>query len=247
MRTKIAIPMGDPAGVGPEIVVKTAVSKEILDLCDLVVIGDKNVLEKAIEICQVNLKIHTIKNVEEGKYEKGIHADLSKIKPPFIYYKFPNDIPSIDSLRRKYYRENSNDYFSLWESLMYGEGGAALADFGNYTVGSYLSGFTNIPLSKELPNPNTSRKDFHRFEKSLSKKQKKLLEKYHSKRFSNRFSFTIKNTIVKKKASDNEVIQALNDFENSLSPSKKREYKNTSFILLAKKISLKISKIMILI
>ena len=72
MRTKIAIPMGDPAGVGPEIVVKTAVSKEILDLCDLVVVGDKNVLEKAIEICQVNLKIHTIKNVEEGKYEKGI-------------------------------------------------------------------------------------------------------------------------------------------------------------------------------
>ena len=72
MRTKIAIPMGDPAGVGPEIVVKTAISKEILDLCDLVVIGDKNILEKAIEICQVNLKIHTIKNVEEGKYEKGI-------------------------------------------------------------------------------------------------------------------------------------------------------------------------------
>ena len=70
MKTKIAIPMGDPAGVGPEIVVKTAVSKEILDLCDLVVIGDKKVLEKATEICQVDLKIHTIKNVEEGKYEK---------------------------------------------------------------------------------------------------------------------------------------------------------------------------------
>ena len=72
MRTKIAIPMGDPAGVGPEIVVKTAVSKEILDLCDLVVIGDKKVLEKATKICQVDLKIHTIKNIEEGKYEKGI-------------------------------------------------------------------------------------------------------------------------------------------------------------------------------
>lgn len=56
MRTKIAIPMGDPAGVGPEIVVKTAVSKEILDLCDLVVIGDKKVLEKATKICQVDLK-----------------------------------------------------------------------------------------------------------------------------------------------------------------------------------------------
>ena len=87
MRTKIAIPMGDPAGVGPEIVVKTAVSKEILDLCDLVVIGDKKVLEKAAEICQVDLKIHTIKNVEEGKYEKGIlnvidleHVDMNTLE-----------------------------------------------------------------------------------------------------------------------------------------------------------------------
>ena len=72
MRTKIAIPMGDPAGVGAEIIVKTAISNEILNLCDLVVIGDKNVLEKAIEICKVDLKIYTIKNVEDGKYEKGI-------------------------------------------------------------------------------------------------------------------------------------------------------------------------------
>ena len=72
MRTKIAIPMGDPAGVGAEIIVKTAVSDEILNLCDLVVIGDKSVLEKAIEICKIDLKIHTIKNVEDGKYEKGI-------------------------------------------------------------------------------------------------------------------------------------------------------------------------------
>ena len=54
MRTKIAIPMGDPAGVGAEIIVKTAVSNEILNLCDLVVIGDKNVLEKAIEIYKVD-------------------------------------------------------------------------------------------------------------------------------------------------------------------------------------------------
>lgn len=166
------------------------------------------------------------------KYKNNIHVDLNKIKPPFTYYKFPNDIPDIDSLRREY---DNNNYCLIWRSLMYGEGGAALADFGNYTVGSYLSGFTNIPLSKELPNPNTSRKDFHRFEKSLSKKQKKLLEKYHSKRFSNRFSFTIKNTIVKKKVSDNEVIQALNDFENSLSPSKKHEYKKYKLYVVGEK------------
>ena len=55
MRTKIAIPMGDPAGVGAEIIVKTAVSNEILNLCDLVVIGDKNVLEKAIELSLIHI------------------------------------------------------------------------------------------------------------------------------------------------------------------------------------------------
>lgn len=160
------------------------------------------------------------------KYKNNIHVKLNTIKPPFIYYKFPNDIPSIDSLRRKYYRENSNDYFSIWESLMYGEGGAALADFGNYTVGSYLSGFTNIPLSKKLLNPNTSRKDFDRFRKSLSKRQKKLLEEYNFKKLSNRLSFNfIKPATIKQKISNDEVVQALNNFESSLSFFKKRRYK----------------------
>ena len=109
---------------------------------------------------------------------------------------------------------------------MYGEGGAALADFGNYTVGSYLSGFTNIPLSKKLSNPNTSRKDFDRFRKSLPKRQKKLLEEYNFKKLSNRLSFNfIKPATIKQKISNDEVAQALNNFESSLSFFKKRRYK----------------------
>lgn len=71
-KTRIVVPMGDPAGVGPEIVVKTAVSEEIENLCDLIVVGDKKVLEKAVDICNLDLKINVIDNVEEGKYEKGI-------------------------------------------------------------------------------------------------------------------------------------------------------------------------------
>lgn len=86
-RPKIAIPMGDPAGVGPEIVVKTAVAKEIQDLCDLVIIGDREVLEKATGICGVNLQIHSIENVEDGNYQEGIlnvidldNIDLEKME-----------------------------------------------------------------------------------------------------------------------------------------------------------------------
>lgn len=167
------------------------------------------------------------------KYKNNIHVDLNKIKPPFTYYKFPNDIPDIDSLRREY---DNNNYCLIWRSLMYGEGGAALADFGNYTVNFYLSEFTNIPLSKNLLSPNTSRKDFNRFMKSLSKKQKKLLEEYDSKKLSNRLSFNlIKSTAIKQKISDDEVSRALNDFEKSLSSSKKREYKKYKLYVVGEK------------
>ena len=159
------------------------------------------------------------------KYKNDIHVDLNlnKINPPFTYYKFPNDIPDIDSLRREY--DNSN-YCLIWRSLMYGEGGAALADFGKYTVSSYLSEFTNIPLSKKLLSLSASRRDFNRFMESLSKKQKSLLEEYDSKKLRNRLSFSLtKSTAIQQKISDDEVSRALNDFEKSLSSSKKREYK----------------------
>lgn len=71
-KPKIVVPMGDPAGVGPEIVVKTAVAEEIKNLCDMVVIGDRSVLEEAIKICNVNLQIHSIENVEDGEYREGV-------------------------------------------------------------------------------------------------------------------------------------------------------------------------------
>ena len=43
----IAVPMGDPAGIGPEIVVKAVSKKEIQDIAKVVVIGDGKILEKA--------------------------------------------------------------------------------------------------------------------------------------------------------------------------------------------------------
>ena len=64
----IGVPMGDPAGVGPEIVVKSIVKPEVNDCSKPVVIGDKKVLQKAIEICDVDLNIKVITNVEDGEY-----------------------------------------------------------------------------------------------------------------------------------------------------------------------------------
>ena len=42
----ILIPMGDPAGIGPEIVLKALGAENVKKQANCVVIGDKSVLEK---------------------------------------------------------------------------------------------------------------------------------------------------------------------------------------------------------
>lgn len=48
---KIAVTMGDPSGIGPEIIVKMLDNGFDFDSCCPVIIGDANVLGKAAEIC----------------------------------------------------------------------------------------------------------------------------------------------------------------------------------------------------
>ena len=68
----IAIPIGDCAGVGPEITVKALVSDTVTGTADCIVIGDRKVLEKAIALTGADLTIHTVEEPEEGDYRKGI-------------------------------------------------------------------------------------------------------------------------------------------------------------------------------
>lgn len=67
----IAIPMGDPAGIGPEITVKSLTKKEIYNVSKPLIIGDAQVIERAIEIVNADVKINEINTPEEGKYELG--------------------------------------------------------------------------------------------------------------------------------------------------------------------------------
>jgi 4-hydroxythreonine-4-phosphate dehydrogenase len=46
---KIAITIGDPAGIGPEVALKSVLSTDIAGLCQPVLIGDRVVIEEAIE------------------------------------------------------------------------------------------------------------------------------------------------------------------------------------------------------
>jgi 4-hydroxythreonine-4-phosphate dehydrogenase len=62
----IAITMGDPCGVGPEIIIKALQSSGVFDTCLPFVIGDRSALGRAIETCGATLKIHEVAEPEEA-------------------------------------------------------------------------------------------------------------------------------------------------------------------------------------
>lgn len=61
----IAITMGDPCGVGPEIIVKALQSPDVAKLCKPFVIGDQSAMERALAVCRSQLKIHEIARPED--------------------------------------------------------------------------------------------------------------------------------------------------------------------------------------
>ncbi|CUX40786.1 4-hydroxythreonine-4-phosphate dehydrogenase 2 [Clostridium sp. C105KSO15] len=68
----IVIPIGDPAGIGPEIVAKALAEPRVIEAADCIAVGDKKIMEQAIKITGVDLRIKTVKGPEEGEFEKGI-------------------------------------------------------------------------------------------------------------------------------------------------------------------------------
>ncbi|MDD2978682.1 MAG: 4-hydroxythreonine-4-phosphate dehydrogenase PdxA [Hespellia sp.] len=77
----VAVPIGDPAGVGPEIVAKSIASEKVFEVADCIIVGDMTVMEKAIEITKTDLKIKCIESPKEAVFEKGVLnlIDLSNI------------------------------------------------------------------------------------------------------------------------------------------------------------------------
>lgn len=68
----IAVTMGDPAGIGPEIVAKSIADKATFDVARCIVIGDKKVMEKVIEIVGADLKVNVVDSPADGDYSYGV-------------------------------------------------------------------------------------------------------------------------------------------------------------------------------
>lgn len=68
----IAVPIGDPAGVGPEIVAKACALEKVNEAADVIAIGDRRVMEKAIDIVGSDLTVNVVEKPAEGIYRPGI-------------------------------------------------------------------------------------------------------------------------------------------------------------------------------
>lgn len=87
-REYIGVPLGDPAGIGPEIVVKSIAKEETNTYANIVVFGNKEILEKAIAVCEVDMKINIIENPQDGDYNNKTlnlvnidNIDMNKFEP----------------------------------------------------------------------------------------------------------------------------------------------------------------------
>jgi 4-hydroxythreonine-4-phosphate dehydrogenase len=67
----IAVTMGDPAGIGPEIVAKTFADPGFGDENRALVVGDPAILERAAKLLELALRINEVEGPEEAKFEPG--------------------------------------------------------------------------------------------------------------------------------------------------------------------------------
>jgi 4-phospho-D-threonate 3-dehydrogenase / 4-phospho-D-erythronate 3-dehydrogenase len=83
----IGISMGDPAGIGPEIIVKAMARSDVRQMCRAVVIGDANVMSRAARIIGADLQVCPIDQVAAATFDPRTmnvltlkNADLSNLE-----------------------------------------------------------------------------------------------------------------------------------------------------------------------
>jgi 4-phospho-D-threonate 3-dehydrogenase / 4-phospho-D-erythronate 3-dehydrogenase len=88
-RPIIAITMGDPAGVGPEIIMKSLAHADLFDRCRPLVIGDVGRLRQAGKIVGVNLAVNAVATPAAGKYKPGTVdvIDIAVVPPDLPFGK----------------------------------------------------------------------------------------------------------------------------------------------------------------
>ncbi|MDR1095000.1 MAG: 4-hydroxythreonine-4-phosphate dehydrogenase PdxA [Spirochaetaceae bacterium] len=70
-RPLIAVTAGDPAGVGPEILAKAFASRDVAGAARCVAVGDYAVMENALALTGLPLKVRPLRTIEDGDFTEG--------------------------------------------------------------------------------------------------------------------------------------------------------------------------------
>lgn len=91
VRSLVAVTMGDPAGVGPEVVTKALARDKVWDCCRPLIVGDARVLEKASALVDAPLTPRTIASVSHACFERAApdvldlhNVDLAALQPGMV-------------------------------------------------------------------------------------------------------------------------------------------------------------------
>jgi 4-hydroxythreonine-4-phosphate dehydrogenase len=61
--------MGDPAGIGPEVIAKALIRREVWAACAPFVVGDADVLAEAFELVAAPITVHTVGGLAEANFD----------------------------------------------------------------------------------------------------------------------------------------------------------------------------------
>jgi len=67
----VAVTMGDPAGIGPEVIARTFTEKGFQNENRAFVIGDARIMRRAVELMGLSLGVNKIERLEEALFEPG--------------------------------------------------------------------------------------------------------------------------------------------------------------------------------
>ena len=71
-RPNLGLTIGDPAGIGPEIVAKALTQEEVRAACRPLAIGEAGIMERAIRLCRLDLSVHAIASPDEATGNSGV-------------------------------------------------------------------------------------------------------------------------------------------------------------------------------
>jgi 4-hydroxythreonine-4-phosphate dehydrogenase len=71
-RPVIGIPIGDPAGIGPEIVLKALQNQMLYRLCKPLVVGNLEIIKRIDAIIHSGLDFNAVQDPGEGQYQAGV-------------------------------------------------------------------------------------------------------------------------------------------------------------------------------